>query len=59
MARWIAAPMQIETDRRCLFLEGKTGFGLSENHQRNGAVDARAAASFQAGKRMKMVWGNR
>ena len=58
MARWIAAAVKIETDRRCFFLEGEAGSGLSEHHERNGAVDARAAAAFQAGKRMKMLWGS-
>ena len=58
MARWIAAAVKIETDRGCFFLEGEAGSGLAEHDERNGAVDARAAAAFQAGKRMKMLWGS-
>ena len=49
MARWIAAAVEIEADRGCFFLEGEAGSGLSEHDERNGAVDARAAAAFQAG----------
>jgi len=30
------------------FLEGEAGSGLAEHDERNGAVDARAAAAFQA-----------
>jgi hypothetical protein len=58
MARWIAAAVKIEADRRCFFLEGEAGFGLAEHDQGNGAVDARAAAALQAGERMKMIWGS-
>jgi hypothetical protein len=31
---------------------------LSEDDERNGAVDTRAAAAFQTGKRMKMIRGS-
>jgi len=48
VARGIAAAVKIEADRRCLFLERESGFGLAEHNERNGAVDARAAAAFQA-----------
>jgi hypothetical protein len=58
MARRIATAVKIEADRGCFFLEGQTSFGLSEHDERNGAVDARAAAAFQAGERMKMIWGS-
>ena len=58
MARWIAAAVKIETDRGCFFLEGQAGNGLSEHDERNGAVDARAAAAFPAGKRMQLLWGS-
>jgi hypothetical protein len=58
VARWIAAAVKIETDRGCFFLEGQAGSGLSEHDKRNGAVDARAAAAFQARKRTKMLWGS-
>jgi hypothetical protein len=48
MTRGIAAAVKIEANRRCFFLERESGFGLAKDDERNGAVDARAAAAFQA-----------
>jgi len=58
MPRRIAATMQIEADSRRFFLKGKPGLGLRQHDERNVAIHARTAASFQAGKRMKMLWGS-
>jgi hypothetical protein len=58
MARWIAAAVKIESHGGCFFLEGETCSGLSKHDERKGAVDARAAATFRAGRRMKIVWGS-
>jgi hypothetical protein len=56
--RRIAAAMKIEADRGSFFLEGEAGPRLSKDDERNGAVDTRAAAAFQTGKRMKMIRGS-
>ena len=48
VARGIAAAVKIEADGRRFFLEGESRFGLAEHDERNSAVDARAAAAFQA-----------
>ncbi len=48
MARRIAAAVQIEADRRSFFLEGEARSGLAEHDERNGALDARAAAAFES-----------
>jgi hypothetical protein len=58
VARRIAAAMKIEADRRSFFLKGHSRSGLAEHDERNGAVDARTAATFQAGERMKMIRGS-
>jgi hypothetical protein len=58
MAGRIAAAVKIETYRGSFFLEGQASFGLAEHDERNGAVDARAAAALQAGERMKMIRGS-
>jgi hypothetical protein len=57
MARWIAAAVKIESHSGCFFLERETGSGLSEDDKRKDAVDARAAATFRTGRRMKMLRG--
>jgi hypothetical protein len=58
MARRIAAAVKIKTYGGSFFLEGEAGFGLAEHDERNGAVDARAAAALQSGERMKMIRGS-
>src|SRR4029077_7139182 len=58
MARRIAAAMKIKADGGRFFLEREAGFSLPEHDERNIAFNARAAAAFQAGKRMKMIWGS-
>jgi len=58
MAGRIAAAVKIETYGGSFFLEREAGFGLAEHDERNGAVDARAAAALQSGERMKMIRGS-
>ena len=58
MARRIAAAMKIEADCRSFFLKGHSRSGLAEHDERNRTLDARTAASFQAGERMKMIRGS-
>ena len=58
MPRRVAAAVEIEAHSGCFFLKRKAGFGLAEHDERNGALDARAAAAFESGKRMKMIWGS-
>jgi hypothetical protein len=58
VTRRIAAAVKIKTYGGSFFLEGKACLGLAEHDERNGAVDARAAAALQSGERMKMIRGS-